>query len=52
MEVIQKYVTEPDLYRSIRNGLMDVLRKEQEVLNDALEGSKTVDVLQHNTKRG
>jgi len=45
MEVIEKYVTEPDLYRSIRNGLLEVLRKEQERVDVAMEGSKTVDAL-------
>ena len=50
MEVISKHVTEPDLYQSIRRGLIEIVRKEQEILDVTMSESKTVDVLQRNTK--
>ena len=52
MEVIKKHVIEPDLFLSIKRGLAEIVKKEQESLDDAMTGGKTVDVLQRNTKRG
>lgn len=50
MEVIQKYVTEPDLYKSIKRGLFEIVRREQANLDEAMTGGQTIDVLHSKIK--